>query len=59
STGLKHDAQPATIPLNKHTCEEAGGLAGEYIRWYNHSRIKQSLGWKSPVEYRTSQGLAV
>nr|WP_288440652.1 IS3 family transposase [uncultured Bifidobacterium sp.] len=43
----------------ERTCEEAGGLAGEYIRWYNHSRIKQSLGWKSPVEYRTSQGLAV
>ena len=43
----------------ERTCEEVIGLAGEYIRWYNHSRIKQSLGWKSPVEYRTSQGLAV
>ena len=43
----------------ERTCEEAGGLAGEYIHWYNHSRIKQSLGWKSPVGYRTSQGLAV
>lgn len=43
----------------ERTCEEAGGLAGEYIHWHNHSRIKQSLGWKSPVEYRTSQGLAV
>ncbi|MGK4256660.1 hypothetical protein AB0X44_08770 [Bifidobacterium pullorum] len=29
------------------------------MRWYNHTRIKQSPGWKSPVEYRTSQGLAV
>ncbi|WP_238556917.1 IS3 family transposase [Bifidobacterium pullorum] len=28
------------------------------MHWYNHTRIKQSLGWKSPVEYRTSQGLA-
>ena len=43
----------------ERTCEEVIGLAGEYIHWYNHSRIKQSLGWKSPVEYRTSQGLAV
>ena len=43
----------------ERTCEEVIDLAGEYIRWYNHSRIKQSLGWKSPVEYRTSQGLAV
>ena len=43
----------------ERTCEEAGGLAGECIRWYNHTRIKQSLGWKSPVGYRTSQGLAV
>lgn len=43
----------------ERTCEEVIDLAGEYIHWYNHSRIKQSLGWKSPVEYRTSQGLAV
>ena len=43
----------------ERTCEEVIGLAGEYIRWYNHTRIRQSLGWKSPVEYRTSQGLAV
>ena len=43
----------------ERTCEEVIGLAGEYIRWYNHTRIKQSLGWKSPVEYGTGQGLAV
>ena len=43
----------------ERTCEEVIGLAGEYIHWYNHTRIKQSLGWKSPVEYRTSQRLAV
>ncbi|HIT46171.1 MAG TPA: IS3 family transposase, partial [Candidatus Aphodovivens excrementavium] len=23
-----------------------------YIRWYNGSRIKKSLGGKSPIEYR-------
>ena len=25
---------------------------------YNHERIKQSLGWMSPVQYRQSQGMA-
>ena len=29
-----------------------------YIRWYNNDRIKESLGWMSPVEYRKSLGLA-
>jgi len=28
-----------------------------FIRWYNESRIKQSLGWMSPVEFRRSLGL--
>ncbi|NMB14778.1 MAG: IS3 family transposase, partial [Gallicola sp.] len=23
-----------------------------YIRYYNYERIKEKLGWKSPVEYR-------
>jgi putative transposase len=23
-----------------------------YIHWYNEERIKQSLGWLSPFEYR-------
>nr|WP_241486596.1 IS3 family transposase [Bifidobacterium animalis] len=27
------------------------------MHWYNHQRIKQSLGWKSPVHYRMQQGL--
>lgn len=26
------------------------------IRWYDHERIKRSLGWMSPVQYRQSQG---
>lgn len=30
-----------------------------YINWYNTKRIKQSLGYMSPVEYRHSLGLAV
>jgi len=29
-----------------------------YIRWYNESRIKMSLGGKSPVEYRQDLGIA-
>ena len=30
----------------------------DYIRWYNEKRIKESLGWMSPLEYRCSLGLA-
>jgi transposase InsO family protein len=29
-----------------------------YIRWYNAKRIKHSLGFLSPVEYRQSLGIA-
>lgn len=29
----------------------------EYIRWYNEVRIKESLGWMSPLQYRRSIGL--
>lgn len=29
-----------------------------YMHWYNETRIKQSLGYLSPVEYRQSLGLA-
>ena len=28
-----------------------------YIRWYNETRIKMSLGGRSPIEYRRSLGL--
>jgi transposase InsO family protein len=28
-----------------------------YIRWYNETRIKMSLGSRSPIEYRKSLGL--
>ena len=28
-----------------------------YIRWYNEKRIKMSLGYLSPIEYRESLGL--
>ena len=29
-----------------------------YLHWYNGKRIKKSLGWKSPIDYRISLGLA-
>lgn len=28
-----------------------------YIRWYNEKRIKISLGYLSPIEYREGLGL--
>lgn len=28
-----------------------------YIHWYNEDRIKESLGWRSLLEYRRSLGL--
>lgn len=33
-------------------------LVDDCIRWYNHERVKRSLGWMSPVQYRQSQGTA-
>jgi transposase InsO family protein/transposase-like protein len=29
-----------------------------HLHWYNETRIKKSLGWMSPVEYRKSLGFA-
>ena len=31
---------------------------GDCIHWHDHKRIKRSLGWMSPVQYRQSQGTA-
>lgn len=33
-------------------------FASELSPEANHERIKQSLGWMSPVQYRQSQGMA-
>ncbi|MBS5115479.1 MAG: IS3 family transposase [Erysipelotrichaceae bacterium] len=30
----------------------------DYIIWYNTKRIKESLGYKSPIDYRESLGLS-
>lgn len=32
-------------------------IINNYIKWYNETRIKQTLGYKSPVEYRKELGL--
>lgn len=33
-------------------------ILNSYLNWYNESRIKKSLGYMSPMEYRRSLGLA-
>lgn len=38
--------------------ERFGERLGAYLDHYNRTRIKRSLGWRSPVEYRRSLGLA-
>ena len=40
------------------TIEEFVAALDAYIRWYNEKRIKISLGYLSPIEYRASLGLA-
>lgn len=42
----------------ERTCGEVLALIDECIHWYDHDRIKQSLGWMSPVQYRLSHELA-
>lgn len=41
-----------------HWGDEALVPVDDCIRWYDHERIKRSLGWMSPVQYRQSQGMA-
>lgn len=38
--------------------EDFISILDSYVRWYNESRMKESLGWMSPLEYRRSLGLA-
>lgn len=40
------------------TFESFAGELGAYIGWYNSTRVKESLGWMSPDEFRRSLGLA-
>jgi len=43
---------------NNTSIKEFMILIDEYICWYNNKRIKVSLGFKSPVEYRKSLGIS-
>ena len=38
--------------VNYTSFEELKTAIEEYIRYYNERRIKEKLGWKSPVDYR-------
>lgn len=40
------------------TMTEFTMMLDDYLEFYNDGRIKQSLGWMSPNEYRRSRGLA-
>lgn len=39
------------------TIEKFISILDTYIHWYNTKRIKQSLSWLSPLEYRSQLGL--
>lgn len=41
------------------TVEQFIQIVNSYIRWYNETRIKLSLGALSPIEYRKSLGLTI
>ena len=38
--------------------EELKSAIERYIRYYNERRIKEKLGWKSPVDYRLQNSVA-
>ena len=42
----------------ERTRDETLAPVGDCIRRHDHKRIKRSLGWMSPVQYRQSQGTA-
>lgn len=41
-----------------YSYEELKSTIERYIKYYNEQRIKERLGWKSPVQYRLSQQAA-
>ena len=41
-----------TIVVLTHSYEELKTVIEEYIVYYNEYRIKESLGWLSPAQYR-------
>lgn len=40
------------------TIQEFVATLDSYIRWYNDTRIKDSLGFRSPIEHRRNLGIA-
>ena len=40
--------------MAKYSYEELKSEIERYIKYYNNVRIKERLGWMSPVEYRLS-----
>lgn len=40
--------------MGYYSYEELKDAIGKYIKYYNEQRIKEKLGWMSPVEYRLS-----
>jgi len=41
-----------------YSCEQLKERIEKYIKYYNEKRIKEKLGWMSPVEYRLSRLVA-
>ena len=41
-----------------YSYEELKSAIEQYIKYYNEQRIKEKLGWKSPVQYRRSLSAA-
>lgn len=41
-----------------HSFEELEQAVRQYIEYYNNHRIKEKLGWLSPVEYRLRHTVA-
>jgi len=37
---------------NPNTCDEYKSALEKYIKYYNERRIKEKLGWLSPVAFR-------
>ena len=42
-----------------YSFDELKGAIEKYIEYYNKKRIKEKLGWISPVEYRLSNFAAI
>ena len=44
--------------MAKYSFEELQKAVQDYITYYNNRRIKEKLGWLSPVDYRLRQAAA-